>query len=187
MEVLENFRIFARKLGYIIYFFKVEEFVKIGKSNNISNRADVFNVDSPFELELLGTVSGDLREEKLIHSLFHELRTKGEWFKYDKSIIDYIEINKCENSGLRKRKNKTYSNKLRNLRLREGFTLKELAKGMGVHHSVPAMAEKKFSLGIGLNFTTIVNYASFLGYDVDINFVKREGKKVDSTSCDEQP
>ena len=44
------------------------------------------------KLELLYNIKESSDKEQFVHAKFNEFRLHGEWFEYDKSIIDYFEM-----------------------------------------------------------------------------------------------
>ena len=80
----------------MIYLISYEnKFVKIGYTKNISKRLSQLQVSSPIKLEVLHLIDGDITLEKQIHNLFKDLKTNGEWFKFDISILEYFADKEC--------------------------------------------------------------------------------------------
>lgn len=87
-----------------VYFVKAGEFVKIGYSKDFSNRIGGIQTGCPITLEpLLFFANCEACDERDIHATFRELRTNGEWFKYEGSLrssveefIDRLSITKSE-------------------------------------------------------------------------------------------
>ena len=80
----------------MIYLISHEyQFVKIGYTKNINKRLSQLQVSSPVKLELLHLIDGSATLEKKLHVLFKDLRTSGEWFKFDASILEYFADKKC--------------------------------------------------------------------------------------------
>jgi hypothetical protein len=80
---------------YDVYFIQCSgtDFVKIGftKSGSVKSRMDHLQVGNPYELRLLGTVSGvSSQVEKEIHTHFHDYHHRGEWFRSDPVILEII-------------------------------------------------------------------------------------------------
>jgi hypothetical protein len=67
----------------MIYFIKFTEVnaIKIGTSDNVSSRLKALQLACPCQLELLGTIPGDQKEEIRLHQKFARFRLKGEWFR----------------------------------------------------------------------------------------------------------
>ena len=80
-----------------IYFIKQGEYVKIGYSAGIKDRLKGLQTGSPEELEVLATEHGDKLTEKWLHMLFEKQHYRGEWFKLDDELLNYIE---CLKQGL---------------------------------------------------------------------------------------
>ena len=80
----------------MIYLISHEyQFVKIGYTKNINKRLSQLQVSSPVKLELLHLIDGSATLEKKLHVLFKDLRTSGEWFKFDASILEYFVDKEC--------------------------------------------------------------------------------------------
>ncbi len=71
--------------------------IKIGTTKNLHKRLGKFNTDSPFELKVLGVIEGGTKKETELHILFDHLRIKGEWFRPENELINWIENNTHEN------------------------------------------------------------------------------------------
>ena len=67
--------------------------VKIGyckDHNGIKIRMRGLQSASPQQLKILATIEGGLEKERELHKQFAAERLKGEWFKSDKKLLDYI-------------------------------------------------------------------------------------------------
>lgn len=67
-----------------VYFARRGKLIKIGWSRNVRYRV------SELKAKLIGTVPGDRAEEKVLHARFAHLRVRGEWFKKDEELLNYI-------------------------------------------------------------------------------------------------
>lgn len=65
--------------------------IKIGKSNDPHKRLKKLQTSTHFKLDLLFIIPHKADIERELHYRFNEFRLKGEWFKYDKSIIDHFD------------------------------------------------------------------------------------------------
>jgi len=75
----------------MIYFIRSEGFVKIGHTTNrVKWRLKELQTGNPAKLELLGFVKGNRHDEYRLHELFGRLRHRGEWFRLDPELEDYI-------------------------------------------------------------------------------------------------
>lgn len=70
----------------VVYYMRLGNRVKIGYSTNIVRRLATINPE-----ELLATEPGGHELEKKRHSQFSDLRTNGEWFRYETLLFDHIE------------------------------------------------------------------------------------------------
>lgn len=64
----------------MIYFVKVNEYIKIGFSRRPFRRVVSIQHSIPFDTVLLGVVPGDVLTEQLLHDKFKDYRFRGEWF-----------------------------------------------------------------------------------------------------------
>lgn len=66
--------------------------LKIGRSKNVNSRFSSLQTSTSHSLKLLYTIVGCANLEKQTHSKFDHLRLRsnGEWFTYDKSIVEYF-------------------------------------------------------------------------------------------------
>lgn len=79
--------------GYV-YFIK-EDYagrIKIGKTRDINQRMDTFNVKLPFNVELIHVIESANYHytEKLFHVLFDSKRVNGEWFNLNENDISWV-------------------------------------------------------------------------------------------------
>ena len=75
-----------------VYFVRGGDFVKIGTALNVTKRLGELKVGSPFKLTLLLTVPGGGSVEKAFHRRFADLRVRGEWFKAEPALTDFIQL-----------------------------------------------------------------------------------------------
>lgn len=80
-----------------IYFFRCNEFVKIGYSIDVRSRLVNARMHSPYELELLGAVRCGHEVEKEIQAKFWHLHHRGEWFRTDNDLLMWIAEQKATN------------------------------------------------------------------------------------------
>ena len=80
----------------MIYLISYDnQFLKIGYTKNITKRLSQLQTSIPIKLEVLHLIDGDITLEKRLHVLFKDLRTQGEWFNFDNSILEYFEDKEC--------------------------------------------------------------------------------------------
>jgi hypothetical protein len=84
-----NFR-YKRPPG-LIYFIRAGETVKIGYTMNVAKRMAGLQSCNPETLELLAAFHGGQADERSVHRIFASLHLRGEWFRYDKAVIEYID------------------------------------------------------------------------------------------------
>lgn len=74
-----------------LYLFHNKEtgLIKIGRSSRTYYRHLVVSKEEKTKLEILFDIPGIGYTELSVHEKFKDLRVKGEWFKYDESIINF--------------------------------------------------------------------------------------------------
>lgn len=79
------------------YFIRCGAFVKIGMSDDIRARFRVLKCSTPYDMTPLGFIAGaPVSVEELeteLHAQFGELRHRGEWFRYEAALVEFIESN----------------------------------------------------------------------------------------------
>ncbi len=82
------------KEKYMIYFIKTsdDKFVKIGYTQNISNRISQLQTSSPSKLELIFSLEGDQKLEEELHKRYQDYKTdaNNEWFHYTGELSRFI-------------------------------------------------------------------------------------------------
>lgn len=75
-----------------VYFVRYADSdrVKIGVSEGINNRLSSLGGGTPEKITLMATVSGDRRAEARLHKKFARYRIKGEWFRLEGKLAEYI-------------------------------------------------------------------------------------------------
>lgn len=69
----------------VVYYMRLGNRVKIGTTTNLATRMASINPE-----EVLALEPGGHALEHLRHRQFADLRTKGEWFKYQGKLVDHI-------------------------------------------------------------------------------------------------
>lgn len=77
--------------GEVVYYMRIGNRVKMGTSTNLRKRLAVINPE-----ELLAYEAGGCDVERHRHVQFKHLRTHGEWFRYEGSLMDHVAILKKE-------------------------------------------------------------------------------------------
>ncbi|WP_313030426.1 GIY-YIG nuclease family protein [Brucella sp.] len=83
-----------KSLSSKVYFIKpvgMDGPIKIGSSTCPEKRLESLAVWSPFPLEIIISVDGDLSDEQFIHSCFADVHSHKEWFKSSKLLLDTID------------------------------------------------------------------------------------------------
>ena len=80
------------KFVIMIYFIGIKGFnyVKIGVTKNLKTRLEHLNNASPFELEVLLTIDGNIIGEQHLHNRFKQYKHKNEWFILSEEILSFI-------------------------------------------------------------------------------------------------
>jgi hypothetical protein len=82
-----------RKRSGFVYLIKSEAgHYKIGRTTNIADRAKVFGVKLPFDIEIEHTIvcSDYVKAEQHLHEKFSAKRGQGEWFTLSEEDVAYI-------------------------------------------------------------------------------------------------
>ncbi len=78
----------AQKKG-IVYLIGCEETqaLKIGYTKNLNQRLQSLQCSNPHELKIMGSKRGTVELEQNLLQKFNHLKLRGEWFKWDRSIL----------------------------------------------------------------------------------------------------
>lgn len=79
-----------------VYFMLSVELnrIKIGYTNaKLTRRLRESQVGSADELRMLGELRAPRTEEKRLHHRFRDLHVRGEWFRAEKALLDFIDEN----------------------------------------------------------------------------------------------
>lgn len=109
------------------------KFVKIGYTKNITKRLSQLQVSSPVKLEVLHLIDGNITLEKELHVLFKDLRTSGEWFNFDASILEFFVDKECLlwQNGFTNEEKISVIGLIKHHRLQNNMSLDTLAKIYG--------------------------------------------------------
>lgn len=72
----------------LIYFIRIGDLVKIGKTLDLKKRVTGFSYPG---IEVLATEPGYTERETLLHHRFQKYRYSGEWFRYGSELRQYVE------------------------------------------------------------------------------------------------
>jgi hypothetical protein len=73
-----------------VYFIGNSLFVKIGYTTNVSQRLGDLHAMSPFPLYVLLLARGGFDQESEFHDRFARQWIKGEWFRHDGKLAEFI-------------------------------------------------------------------------------------------------
>lgn len=76
----------AERLG-TIYFIRINDLIKIGKTFNLAERLASFSYP---DITVLATEPGYTIREGQLHGQFRRFRRRGEWFHAEQPLLDYI-------------------------------------------------------------------------------------------------
>lgn len=74
-----------------IYFIRSGDAVKIGFATNVDARFSSIQTSNPNKIELLAKFPGSTEDEYKTHMMFRHLHIRGEWFRDDAAIREYIQ------------------------------------------------------------------------------------------------
>ena len=78
------------KQGFIYFIALRDEFVKIGYSTTPLKRFSSLQVGCPYPLKLVGLIPGTKEEEAEVQEMFSSWHVRGEWYRFNNQIWDYI-------------------------------------------------------------------------------------------------
>jgi len=83
-----------RKRKRVVYFIQAKTGeIKIGVSTNLKHRFSQIKVHCPVKIKLIGAMHEEKLTEADVHRLFKKYKLKGEWYKPDQEIFDFIDKN----------------------------------------------------------------------------------------------
>jgi hypothetical protein len=79
------------RVPILVYFIQAENgLIKIGRTTDLPARLATMRTDSPIDIRLLASFIGSIGAEKELHQRFSHLRVRGEWFKAEADLLEYI-------------------------------------------------------------------------------------------------
>lgn len=90
-------------LSASVYFVRCNEFLKIGYAANVGERFRTMQTASPYEMELLGTMAGGVEMEEQLHRRFRHLQHRGEWFRLEGELAEFVRAAGFEPNGAMER------------------------------------------------------------------------------------
>lgn len=158
----------------MIYFLKLEQFVKIGFTNNPHNRITTLQSGLPEKVELIYLMDGGRKEEKELHLKFSGNRREGEWFILVDEILDYIEEN--INKDVRFREGfggfvERDITPIKSLRIKCGLTLENLGNRLGITKQSMSGLEQSAADGRA-SLNTMRRVAEATGHIFEFRFIK---------------
>lgn len=77
--------------GGYVYFVTDGVAIKIGHASSPRSRLGELQVSHHVELQLMHDMPGKLEDEFKLHERFRHLHIRGEWFRREPELLDYIE------------------------------------------------------------------------------------------------
>jgi hypothetical protein len=74
-----------------VYFVQYWDAVKIGWTSNLPQRLLHLQAGLPEKLTLAFSMPGDILLERSLHTRFSSDRLHGEWFRFSRAILEWIE------------------------------------------------------------------------------------------------
>lgn len=74
----------------VVYFIRVNAFVKIGYARNPLERLRHVQAASPYPVELMGALPGGTELEERLHRFFDHCRERGEWFRLEPHLRAFV-------------------------------------------------------------------------------------------------
>lgn len=76
----------------VVYVIRCGNFIKIGKAADPAKRIAQLDAANPLELERIAVIKGQdgHRLERELHQQFHEQRHKGEWFRLEGALAEWV-------------------------------------------------------------------------------------------------
>jgi hypothetical protein len=78
-----------------IYFLRAGDFIKIGQSIKWRRRLSNICVASPLDVVPLHVEMAEPSRERRLHERFKNLHHRGEWFRAEQPLLEYIEERKA--------------------------------------------------------------------------------------------
>lgn len=74
-----------------VYFIRAGDFIKIGYALDVRTRLNALQVGTPEKLEIIWQEPGEKRHEVKYHQQFAAQRERGEWFRYEGALKEFLE------------------------------------------------------------------------------------------------
>jgi hypothetical protein len=76
---------------YTVYFVRCGEFVKIGYTSHlVEDKIKSLAAASPHDFEILRKTAGGVKLEKRLHRLFKAQHYRGEWFRFEGDLRNFL-------------------------------------------------------------------------------------------------
>ena len=81
-----------REVRKYVYFAENGGYIKIGLSKDIAARISNLQTGSPLKITLLAYFEATEEDEKMLHRRYKHFRNRGEWFRKNKALMDFIDF-----------------------------------------------------------------------------------------------
>lgn len=159
----------------MIYFIKEYDKVKIGFSESKpKERLSQLQTGNAYELTMIFLMEGDRDDEVWLHELFSDHAIRGEWFRLDREIIEYIESRydddiRYEYGLIDKEIDPKIQTRL--IRKNAGLKLRQVGEKLGITaQSVKETEMRELHGGVSIN--RLRAYGEALGYELQYKFIK---------------
>lgn len=88
-QVGSHVGVVAPPVSYV-YFVQAGDSIKIGVTVDLGARISALQTSTPHKLKLLKAIAGGRPEEIELHKRFDHLRIRGEWFRAEAELVEYI-------------------------------------------------------------------------------------------------
>lgn len=159
----------------MIYIIELENFVKIGFTEDPVRRLNTLQTTLPMDLNVLLVIMGGRKLEKALHYKFRDLRVRGEWFIFNDEILDYIDSKSEEDLRYKYGFTDPETNILmpiRQHRLNCGLTLENLGAILGITRQGAQKLEQSANRG-GITLNSMHKIAEVTGYKFEFRFKKK--------------
>lgn len=160
----------------MIYFIRQNDEVKIGYTeSDPKGRLSQIQVGNPFDLTMILLIDGDVKVEKELHERFTDLHIRGEWFKFEEPIKEFIE--RWYDNDIRYQYGLSDPDidpkmQLKLLRTNAGLRLRHVAEKLSITpQSVHETEMRELHGTVSLN--SLITYCEALGYELQYKFVKK--------------
>lgn len=164
-----------------VYFIKTRDnaqLIKVGKAADVQKRLSQLQTGNAAELKLIGVIEcrsdrEALELERRIHSVFRDLRVRGEWFRCNQNFRNFIAASCSGDEALAKRSLSKYRKQEAKKHYKKNKSIVSI-KGQGYDFNA---CKRILTAYLGLDYkeknTEFFDDAAALGYNLRKNEVIR--------------